>query len=200
MDCESNADESDDKQETGPELDDGWSGLSKRLADNKAHRERAAGCTEEAQFLDAVDPPSPPLNEMSRSALMYDENNQLHQGTPTCPFEIRQDSSLGDSVKVSGGHVNAAGLENAMDTACSAAAGAVQHPQASDRPVLSPIQVELVQSVQPPVDATAQGLVHSTTGLPQSAIVFRFIAGNLHAQRMRNHCLLTCSTCNPFEQ
>jgi hypothetical protein len=177
IDQESNADESEEKQDSGLVLEDGcspMSGLSKRLADNKAHRRRLAGLAEEPSGSQLSESPYQPMSTGGTVSLMHDGDFEAQQFTPACGFIVRQDSSLGGSVMVSAGQDSRhqrTGNVLAEDTACSAPAQLPMNAQtdgAAGRPVLSPIAVppsnEQLQ-IQPAADdATTQPPTQSTTG------------------------------------
>ena len=149
MDHESNADESEDLQDSECALDEGCSpggDLFKRVAANKIHRQHLSQCVEEPGSSHIGESPYEPINTGDITPMVHDENFGAHQRSPRGLFEVRPDSSLGGSAKVSDGQVTARlqiGKVIQEDTACSVPAGSPQVSQtgaAADRPVLSPIK------------------------------------------------------------
>jgi hypothetical protein len=169
-------DESEDKPDSGPVLDDGcspmsWESLSKRLAANKAYRQRLAECEEEPAYYSQMTE-SPGQTMETGMMHLNDENNGVGQGTPAGSFLVRQDSSLGGSGQVSDGQVTARLQTVAEDGACSAPATSPQLSQtggAADCQVLSqiavPASVEQLQVPHAAVHASAQADTQSLSGL-----------------------------------
>jgi hypothetical protein len=129
-------DDSEDKQDSETALDDGcspMSGLNKRLAANKAYRQRLAECEEEPTYHSHT---TESLRQSEAEAdPLCDENSGVGQGTPSGTLIIRQDSSLmgSGSGQVSEGQVTARLQMVAGDTACSAPATSPQAGGAADR-------------------------------------------------------------------
>lgn len=141
---------------------------------SKSRRQQLAYAAEEPSASDvAPESPFQPMSTGGMTPLVHDEN---HQRTPA-GFEVRQDSSLGGSAKISDGQVTArlrSGKYVHEDSACSAPA---ESPQLShtggvaDRPVLSAIAAppssEQLQNQNAAVVMTAQAPTQSTSGSKQ---------------------------------